>query len=236
MRHTIGWPCPLPGGGTAQELALIFDAEGALRSASRVLIVPALFDEGNKMRRFTVEVMRRLAMSGVGCVLPDLPGCNESLLPLETQSPGDWQLAMEGALHHFGCTHALSIRGGALVAPRGIPGWRYARVAGASQLRQMMRARILMAREAGHAETQDSLLAIGGEHGLELAGYALGPDFIREFSGLVPDAASPMIDVGQDLVGGPGLWLRAEPDEDPTQSDALAAIIAIALHQRELAQ
>jgi hypothetical protein len=226
----------LPAGGTAQELALVFDAEGVSPSADRVLIVPALFDEGNKMRRFTVEVMRRLAAAGIGSVLPDLPGCNESRLPLETQSPGDWQLAMEGALRHFGCTHALSIRGGALVAPHCVPGWRYARVAGASQLRQMMRARILMAREAGHDETQDSLLAIGAEHGLELAGYALGPDFIREFPGLIPDAASPMVDVGQDMVGGPGLWLRAEPDEDPAQSDALAAIIAVALRQVEPAQ
>ena len=53
----VSWPCPLPGGGTARELALAFDA-GRSR---RVLIVPALFDEGNRLRRFTVEVMRRLA-------------------------------------------------------------------------------------------------------------------------------------------------------------------------------
>ena len=28
------------------------------------------------------------------------------------------------------------------------------------------------------------------------------------------------------MLGGPGLWLRAEPDEDASQADALAAIIA----------
>jgi hypothetical protein len=27
------------------------------------------------------------------------------------------------------------------------------------------------------------------------------------------------------MVGGPGLWLRAEPDEDAGQADRLAAIV-----------
>jgi hypothetical protein len=45
---------------------------------TRLLIVPALFDEGNRMRRLTVEVMRRLAASGIASVLPDLPGLQES--------------------------------------------------------------------------------------------------------------------------------------------------------------
>jgi hypothetical protein len=51
------YPCPLPGGAAASEYALVFDAE----RKHRVLIAPALFDEGHKLRRFTVEVMRRLA-------------------------------------------------------------------------------------------------------------------------------------------------------------------------------
>lgn len=222
MRHAIEWPCPLPGGGAAREWALECDGGPA-----RLLIVPALFDEANKLRRFTVEVMCRLSGAGVASVLPDLPGCNESLLPLGAQTPGDWRLAMEGAARHFGCTHVLAMRGGALVAPA-LPGWHYAPVAGASQLRQMLRARILSAREAGREETQDSLLTLGRESGLELAGYALGPDFLREFGGMVADG-SGVSTLTQDLLGGPGLWLRAEPGEDAGQADALAAIIAIAL-------
>ena len=31
------------------------------------------------------------------------------------------------------------------------------------------------------------------------------------------------------MIGGPGLWLRAEPGENRAQADALAAIIAMGL-------
>jgi len=54
----------------------------------------------------------------------------------------------------------------------------------------------------------------------------LGAEFIRQFQPLVP-ADATVID--QDMVGGSGLWLRAEPDEDRAQADALAAILAIGI-------
>jgi len=224
VRYTTQWPCPLPGGGHAAHFALGFDG-----ARGRVLVVPALFDEANKLRHFTVEVMDRLAGAGIGSVLPDLPGCGESLAALDTQTPGDWALAMQGAARHFACTHVLAIRGGALVAPADRPAWHYAPVAGASLLRQMLRARILSLREAGLEETQDSLLAKGREAGLELAGYALSPEFLSEFGGLVPVAGA--VPITQDMLGGPGRWLRAEPAFDPAQADALAAAIAVGIAQ-----
>ena len=49
------------------------------------------------MRRLTVEVMRRLDGAGIDCFLPDLPGCNESLEPLEGQEPEDWSDAVISA-------------------------------------------------------------------------------------------------------------------------------------------
>lgn len=222
MVRALSWPCPLPGGEQAAECALQLDGDLA-----RVLIVPALFDEGNKLRRFTLEVMRRLSGAGVGCVLPDLPGCNESLLPLPLQTPGAWRMAMAGAARHFGCTHVLAMRGGALIAPT-MPGWHYAPVPGAILLRQMLRARILSSREAGREESQASLLAQGRAHGLDLAGYRLSAEFLSEFMAMVADDAG-MSTITQDLLGGPGLWLRAEAGEDAGQADALAAIIAITL-------
>lgn len=227
------WSCPLPGGGAVQEWALTHRPDGDEKA--RLLIVPALFDEGNKMRRFTVEVMRRLSASGIACFLPDLPGLNESGLPLEEQTPSDWQAAMEGAARHFGATHMLAIRGGALAAPRDVPGWHYAPLAGASQLRQMLRARILASREAGRSETQDSLLEHGRVKGLELAGYRLGPDFLSEFGGIVADARPDVQTITQDMLGGPGLWMRPEPGEDASQADALAAVIAVGVAQGEWA-
>ena len=195
----------------------------------RLLIVPALFDEANRMRRFTVEVMRRLDGAGVDSFLPDLPGCNESLQQLETQTPGAWSDAVSAAAKHFRASHVLGIRGGALLLPSELPGWRYAPVNGASILRQMLRARIIAQREAGVAETQEELLVQAEARGLELAGYRLGAEFIRNFQSLTPTIAPAISEIGQDMVGGGGLWLRAEPGEDREQADALAAILAIGI-------
>ena len=62
-------------------------------------MLPAWFDEGNKLRHFTVEVMRRLDGAGIDSFLPDLPGCNESLAPLEQQTLESWRTeAAEAAL------------------------------------------------------------------------------------------------------------------------------------------
>ena len=54
-------------------------------------------------------------------------------------------------------------------------------------------------------------------------------EFIRAFEGLVTDPHAPHAAIGQDMLGGAGLWLRAEPGEDAGQADALAAIIAVGL-------
>lgn len=195
----------------------------------RLLIIPALFDESNRMRRFTVEVMRRLDNAGVDCFLPDLPGCNESLQALAEQTPESWRAAVTAAARHFRASHVLGIRGGSLLMPTDRPGWRYAPVNGASAMRQMLRGRIFASREAGTAETQEGLLAEGLEQGLELAGYRLGADFLREFQSLTPPISANVVEIDQDMLGGSGLWLRAEPGEDRAQADALAAIIAIGI-------
>lgn len=214
------WPCPLPGGGTSEEAALQFDAS----RKARLLIVPALFDEGNRMRRFTVEVMRRLDRAGIDSFLPDLPGCTESLQPLEAQDPTDWLDAMTAAARHFGASHALGVRGGCLFTPDRLPALHYAPVKAASILRQMVRARMLASREAGREESRDQLTQDALSHGITLAGYGLGADFYRHFEPMTANAEATLIP--QEQVGGSGLWLRAEPDENDAQADALAAIVA----------
>ncbi|MEO5586207.1 MAG: hypothetical protein ABIQ81_00790 [Novosphingobium sp.] len=218
------YPCPLPGGDTAREFALAFDQ----RRAHRLLIIPALFEEANRMRRLTVEVMRRLDAAGIDCFLPDLPGCNESLQPFEAQTLGSWRDAMAAAAGHFAATHVLGIRGGTLIQPA-LPGWRYAPVKGATVLRQMLRARIVASREAGLAETQDSLLEAGSIEGLDLVGYRLSPDLLAQLQSTEPATETNASDIAQDLIGGGGLWLRAEPGEDRAQADALAAIVAVGI-------
>ncbi len=220
------YPCPLPHCGSPTEYALAFDSG----RAQRILLVPALLDEANRLRRFTVEVMRRLDGAGFDCFLPDLPGTNESTVDLATVTPSDWQGAMAAAASAFGATHVLALRGGGLFWPEGLPGWHYGPVKGASLLRTLLRARVIASREAGREETADALLAEANERGIDLAGYALSAAMVRELSALAPTPRTGVQVIDQDLVGGSPLWLRAEPDEDAGQADALAAVIAMSLN------
>merc|ERR1711948_127356 len=143
--------------------------------AVRVLICPAWVDEANKLRRFTVEVMRRLDRAGIDTLLPDLPGCNESLLPPHDQTLGGWRSDMIAAAEALRATHVLALRAGALVAPRGLPGWHYAAQSGPKLLRGMVRAQVIASREAGIADTSEALMERGRAEGLVLGGWDIGP-------------------------------------------------------------
>ncbi|MFM5917992.1 MAG: hypothetical protein ACKOOL_10745 [Novosphingobium sp.] len=225
--NPASYPCPLPGGGAAaSEYALTFDRSRTVR----VLIAPALFDEGHKLRRFMVEVMRRLDGSGIDCFLPDLPGLNESEQDLALLEPEDWRMALEAAARHFGATHVLAIRGGGLVLPGKLGGWHYAPVKAASLLKTMLRARIIASREAGREELLDTLMQQGLAMGLELAGYSLSGEMLRQLGDLVPGKQPGITAIEHELIGGGPLWLRAEPDEDRAQADALAAIVAVGVN------
>ncbi len=211
------WPCPAPHDGCAPEYAVALDRGRSFR----LLVIPALFDEANRLRRFTVELLRELDKLEVDGFLPDLPGSNESLRPLDAQTLTGWRDAMAAAARHFGATHVLAIRGGSLIAPN-LPGWNYAALTGATILRQMIRVRILSAREAGREESQAALLEAGLHDGLVLSGYRLAAPMIAELQQAQPTALTP---ISQADIGGAGLWLRAEPGDDPAQSRALARIV-----------
>jgi hypothetical protein len=219
------YPCPLPGGAEASELALAFDRG----RARRVLIAPALFDEANRMRRLTAEVMRRLDKSGIDSFLPDLPGCNESTQDLALVEPEDWRMALDAAARHFNATHLLAVRGGGLVAPAKLPGWLYAPIKGANLVRTMIRARVIAAREAGREESAETLLAQGLQMGIDLAGWSLSGEMLRQLQDALPTARDNLAVIDQETIGGGGLWLRAEPDENSAQADALAAVIAMGI-------
>jgi hypothetical protein len=190
-----------------------------------LLVLPALFDEHNKLRHFTVEVMRRLDAAGIDAFLPDLPGCNESLAPLEPQSLGSWREAATAAARHFAATHVLSFRGGALCEPSGPAVLRYAPVTGSSVLRAMLRARVIARKEAGVAESTEALAALGRTEGLELGGYRLGAPMITDLEAAEPSGGAALANIAQADVGGPALWLRAEPDHSAEQAHALAALV-----------
>lgn len=216
------WQAPVEGGKTTDELLVSFDQE----RERRVLILPALFDEANKLRRFTIQMMRACDEIGVDTFLPDLPGCNESLVSLETQTLASWRDVALAAAQTFKATHVLSIRGGALLAPETLPGWQYAPLTGAKLLRAMIRAQTIASREAGRELGSEQLMEKGRQSGLQLAGWNLGAQMLRELESAVPTASGDHTLIEQKDLGGAGLWLRAEPDEDQRLSQALAEIVS----------
>ena len=216
------WNCRLPCGTASEELVVSFDE----RRERRLLVLPALFDEANKLRRTTVELMRKLDAQGLDSFLPDLPGMNESLVPLEGLTLSDWRETATLAASQFEATHVLAIRGGALLTPAGLPAWHYAPQSGPKLLRAMLRAQVISAREAGADQSMESLQQTGREHGLELAGWPIGPKLFSELETAEPFGGSDVEIIEQSRIGGAGIWLRAEPDENPDQIEALAAIIA----------
>lgn len=220
-RMIATWQSPIADGKTSEELLVSFDK----RRDRRILILPPLFDEANKLRRFIVQTMRALDSRGIDSFLPDLPGCNESLAPIANQSLTSWRGAVKAAVLAMGTTHILSIRGGALLAPASLPGWQYAPMTGAKLLRGMIRARIIASREAGRVETSDILLEEARQRGLRLSGWQMGAVLLRELEEAVPVETELQTVISQKQIGTAGLWLRAEPGEDQTASEALAAII-----------
>ena len=215
------WKAPGPDGTTSEELLLSFDESRSVR----VLVLPALFDEANSMRRFTVQVMRALDRRKIDSFLPDLPGCNESTMSLESQTLAFWNQSAIRAAEQVKATHVLAIRGGALIAPEALPGWHYAPLSGAKLLRGMIRARVIALREAGREEGSAALLEIGRNQGLVLNGWPIGAAMIRELEGAGPKTSKLQTKIVQSELGGAGLWLRAEPDDDEAQSQALAGML-----------
>lgn len=210
------------GGKTREELLVSFDRA----RARRLLIIPALFDEANKLRRFTIQTMREADLLGLDTFLPDIPGCNESLAPLEKQTLEIWRGAIAQAAQTFAATHILAIRGGAIIAPAHLPGWQYAPLSGPKLLRAMMRARTIASREAGLEETSQTMLEEGRKTGLTLAGWPIGAAMLRELETAEPAQSDLQNIIAQKELGGAGLWLRAEPGEDANAAHALAAILA----------
>jgi hypothetical protein len=195
-------------------------------NARQILIVPPLFDEMNRLRRVLASAMRDLVGRGVGSVLIDLPGCNESLAQLAEQDLDGWRLAVEACAEQLGTTHIASVRGGALVddSRAALPHWRLAPAKGSSLLKTMVRTRIAGEKEAGNVLTEAQLMADAELAPIELAGNLLGPTMVAQLRIAEPKALPSLIErkLGEDIAGSP-LWLRAEPQDDAAFAVAIAA-------------
>ena len=205
-----------------EEFCLSFGGD----SAQRILIIPPLFDEMNRMRRVLVSAMRDLAGRGVGSFLIDAPGCNESGVLLEDQSLDSWRDAVKECASQLSVTHIASIRGGALIddGHPDLPHWRLAPVKGASLLKTMIRTRIAGEKEAGNSISEAHLMAQAEIGPIELAGNMLGADMVAQLAIAEPVALANLAErkLGEDIIGSP-LWLRAEPQDDTTFAANIAA-------------
>lgn len=196
-----------------------------------ILIVPPLFEEANRCRRTLVLAMRALAADGFAAILPDLPGQNESLVPLVEVDLARWQEALaEVAAQIDGPVIVASVRGGALIdhEANAAAWWRVAPVGGASLLRTLMRARVSADREAGAASSLESLQEQAETTPLLLAGNRLSPAMIAQLDASEAKVVQPLrsIGLGPDGISGTPLWLRAEPGEDAAMARAMAADIS----------
>ena len=196
-----------------------------------ILIIPPLFEEANRTRRTLVLTMRALAAQGFAAILPDLPGQNESLLPLVDVDLNRWQEAVAEIVAEIdGPVIVASVRGGALIdhVAKAAAWWRLAPVGGASLLRTLMRSRVSADREAGLTSSLESLQAEAKTAPLLLAGNRLSPAMVAQLGVSEAQAVEPLrsIGLGADGIVGTPLWLRAEPGEDAEMAEAIAADIA----------
>ena len=203
----------------------------------QILLIPPLFDESNRMRRFLVQVMRVLNDKGVGTALLDFPGSNESLFNQDQATLTLWQAAIKACAEQLNIDHYVaSFRGGALLnddLPHAAH-WRFSPAVGKILLRAMMRTRIASDKEDGITTTMDMLTEKARIETIELAGNTLGTNMIRELA----NATNRKLDNCRTVrltgdnkpadayLDGSALWLRAEPGEDADLAAFLAADLA----------
>ena len=175
-----------------------------------LLVLPALFEEANRMRRFTVLVMRNLADRGIGTILPDLPGTGDSLIDLAEVTLADWHDAVSTLGGNM--LGSLAFRGGALLDGTSKHRWRLAPENGERLLRDLTRATAFS--EGVQVAELDQRAR---KTPVRLAGNLFGPALYTELH----DAVS-VADAHICAVEGPKLWRAAEPGDDPEYARQVA--------------
>ena len=132
--------------GSGEELLLGFGH----KFDRQVLFIESFFEERNLLRRTVVALARRLAESGIGSTIPDLPGCGDSLHDLHDIRLADWRNAVANAGARLkqrsgGPLYIASIRAGALLddATNAAGRWRFVPTGGREIMRHLRRAALL---------------------------------------------------------------------------------------------
>lgn len=190
-----------------------------------LIVAPALFEEANRTRAFTLAVMRAMADQGIATMLPDLPGTGESLVATEDARLTDWRTAFAAARPANG-RHVLAIRGGALVGEAAEAAHRYhlSPVTGAAFVRDLLRTRL-----ASGGPLPDR--SADGPP-IELAGNRIARAMLADLEAASPGPADRTARLASDPAAAdihfPGrpLWRASEPDVDPALAHTLAADVA----------
>lgn len=202
-----------------------------------VVIALPPFEEANRLRALAVAMARRLAETGLGAAIPDLPGTGESLTDIAGTRLVDWREAFAAACASAEQAHLVaSLRAGALFDGYGggTVHWRLSPQDGPRLLREMLRTRLAGLRDDGREASTASLTHIAKSDGIELAGHWLTPALFGDLEEAAPLPAHPLriVRLGGDvqpadrLIGSPPLWRRAEPDNDLHLAQLLADDIA----------
>jgi hypothetical protein len=193
-----------------------------------LLVLPALFEEANRMRRFTVSLMRAVADQGIGTILPDLPGAGESLSDFDSLSLSDWLDAVDAVSQNIGKPlRTVAIRGGALLDGSADSGWRLAPESGERLLRDMVRATAF-----SQAVSPSELDRRARTESTRLAGSKMAPQFYTALAEALPiDGKYRTARLDDDIasrdvtLSGSKLWRTAEPSEDSALVTAASADI-----------
>jgi hypothetical protein len=180
-------------------------------------------------------VLRRLAESGIGGILPDLPGTGESVRPTVEARLDHWRQAFAAAVAAAGKdARIVALRGGALVDAAARPRFHFDPIPGATLVRDLLRARRVARLAAGEPVVADDPRTPGPP--LMLAGNLIDRALLVALLDAVPVPA----DRTYMLFPAPGsphptlkasrpvaLWRASEPGDDPILADALADTITV---------
>lgn len=180
----------------------------------QLVILEPLFEEANRCRRMIAAMMRALNQHGIGSSIVTLPGAGESLSASSDVTFADWIDFAAG----IKADAVASVRGSALIdAAISAPcHWRFSPETGSRIVRDLKRTNLS-----------------GDNDGL-YAGHKLGKTMLDALEAATP-AHVPMLRTvrlesdaaeADTKVAGSALWRRAEPGEDDTLSNALAADLA----------
>lgn len=201
-----------------------------------VVMLPALFEEHNRTRAFTVAICRALAESQVASILPDLPGQGESVVPTQDATLDHWRKAVAALVQAQPAIRPVimgSMRGSAIIDD--VPGvsghWRLSPITGQMVIRDLTRGAVMQSSPTA-APIGDPVGAAGNLISHNLFGALQADVTLREVTAPLRTVRLESDPAPADLkLPGSPLWRRAEPSNDLPLAALLAQDLAAWSHQ-----